>query len=196
VADQKDVSRLLAKLASGDRTVENELFPLIYDELRRLAKIRLQGERPGHSMQATALVHEVYLRMAARASDVKGRIHFFALASKVMRQVLIDSARARNSIRRGGLKRKISLDDAVAFYEDHPDLVILLERALTKLALLDSQQAQIVELRFYAGLTEEEIALILSVSTRTVKRDWRSARAWLEAELTSTQGERQDQIGA
>jgi RNA polymerase sigma factor (TIGR02999 family) len=194
MADVNQVSLLLAKLADGDRTVENDLFPLVYDELKRIARAKLRSEPKGHSLQATALVHEVYLRLATRANDVKGRVHFFALAARVMRQVLIDHARAKKAVRRGGLSHKVSLTDAVALSEDHPEQALLLDAALTRLEGFDPKQAEIVELRFYSGLTEEEIALLLGISTRTVKREWRSAKLWLEAELTSGQSERKDDI--
>jgi RNA polymerase sigma factor (TIGR02999 family) len=187
--DQDQISILLAKLAHGDRSVENELFPLVYNELKQIATVRLRSERPGHSLQATALVHEVYLRMATQARDVKGRVHFFAFASKVMRQVLIDHARSRNAARRGGIWKKVSLDDALLFCEEHPDRVILLEEALDRLAAIDPKQVEIVEMRFFSGLTEEEISLVLGVSSRTVKREWRSAKLWLLAELKSRQGD-------
>ncbi|HEY3739519.1 MAG TPA: ECF-type sigma factor [Bryobacteraceae bacterium] len=189
------VSALLGKLALGDRSVENELFLLVYDELRRIARTRLKLERPGHTLQASALVHEVYIRLAGATNDVKSRAHFFALASRVMRRVLIDQARGKQALRRGGLAQRIALEDAIAFHEEHPELALDLDAAIKRLGALDARQAEVVELRFYSGLTEEEVALILGVNSRTIKREWRSAKLWLEAELSSsTKSKSQDEI--
>lgn len=183
------ISMMVIRFASGDHSVENELFSLIYKDLRHIAALRLRGERKGHSLQATELVHEAFLRMAVQAGGITGRLHFFALASKVMRQILVDHARAKLADKRGGEIPKVSFDDAVAFYEESPEQGLLLDSALKKLAEKDPREAQIVEMRFYAELTEEEIGLVLGVSSRTVKRNWQHAKQWLKAELISAQGQ-------
>lgn len=159
-------------------------MPLVYDELRGLARQYLQRERRDHTLQATGLVHEAYLRLVDQtATTWRDRAHFFAVAASVMRRVLVDYARAHRAAKRGGALEKIELDEAVALTpERHVDLVAL-DDALKDLGAFDPRQSQIVELRFFGGLTVEEVAEVLEISPRTVKREWRLARAWLRREI-------------
>jgi RNA polymerase sigma factor (TIGR02999 family) len=170
----------------GEKRVAEELLPLVYDELRRLAGRYLRREKPGHTLQATALVHEAYLELvdASRVSW-QGRTHFFAVGARVMRRLLIDHARGRGRQRRGGGARRVSLHEALVPAGEDLDREQLLDldAALEKLAGLDERQARVVELRAFGGLTNAEIAALLGVSERTVERDWRFARAWLRREL-------------
>ena len=179
------ISRLLS--TTGDRATPASaarLMPLVYDELRAIAHKYMREERPGHTLQPTAVVHEAYLRLVDESRiDWQGRVHFRAVCAKVMRRVLIDHARARNRARRGGGQKPVALESAVAPL-DLEDLGALeLNDALERLAALDSRQAQIVELRFFGGLSVEEVAKMLDVSKRTVESDWTHAKAWLRTEL-------------
>lgn len=159
-------------------------MPLVYDELRRLAARCMRNERAGHTLEATALVNEVYLRLVqANRVEVTSRAHFFALAAQMMRRLLVDSARARGNIKRGGRVCKVSLDEAAAVVADSRIDFVALEDALQKLEALHPRKVQVVELRYFGGLSLEESAAALGVSTDTVKRDWRFARAWLSREL-------------
>jgi len=182
----KSVSQLLAKWKDGDQEALRELAPLVYAELRRLAHYYLQGENPGHTLESTALVHEVYLRLADRMPlQVQNRAHFFAVASHLMRQILVDYARRRRRAKRGG-GCKLTLDEA-AFLPGGKNVdLVALNSALNELALLDGQQVQIVELRFFGGLSIAETARMLGISPATVKRHWTSARIWLHRELSRT----------
>lgn len=182
----RDISQLLADLRLGDHAALEQIMPVVYAELRQLAAHYLRRERSGHTLQPTALVHEMYMRLAAHVGEhgaaFDNRAHFFGVAARVMRQVLVDYARAGGAAKRGA-GRRVTLREW-----DHvtpgPDIDILaLEAALTRLATLDAGQARLVELRFFAGLTLEEAADVLGRSPRTLKRDWRSARAWLQREL-------------
>lgn len=180
-----DVTRILAELRQGDRAAANELLPLVYAELRRLAVQRMSREQPGHTLQPTALVHEAYLRLVGDdAQGWDGRGHFFAAAAEAMRRILIDNARQRNRLKRGGEleRRELGDHDALALVDD-VDGLLDLDAALTKLALVEPEMARLVELRYFAGLTVEETAEALGSSPRTVKRDWAYARAWLGREL-------------
>jgi RNA polymerase sigma factor (TIGR02999 family) len=184
--ERRDITEILLRLKGGDASAETELIPVIYPELRRLAGRHLRRERPGHTLQATALVHEVYLRLIGnRDISWANRSHFFAVASRIMRRILVDYARNRKAGKRGGSVQVIELDESVALSEAQSDLVLVIDQCLQKLAEMDLRQAQVVEMRFFGGLTEREIAIVLGVSTRTVKRDWIMARAWLHAELGS-----------
>ena len=180
----KDVSGLLAAWNSGDLQAEAELLPLVYDELRRLARSHLRRERPDHTLQPTALVHEAYLRMVGEGGATwQNRAHFFGIAARLMRQILINHAEARAAARRGGGAYRISLGAA-----DHllvrPELdLIALDDALKGLSALDSRQGRIVELRFFGGLSVEETAAVLDLSPATIKREWSAARAWLRREI-------------
>jgi RNA polymerase sigma factor (TIGR02999 family) len=174
---------LLKRLATGDSSAEHEVLPLVYDELRVLASLRLRRERPGHSLQPTALVHEAYLRMAGRAGGWNSRAHFFCIAARAMRQVLVDHARRRKAGKRGYGGVAIEMGDDIRVTDQRVDLILGVDQALHRLSDRDARQARIVEMRFFSGLTEEEIALLLGISARTVKRDWLVAKAWLHAEL-------------
>jgi RNA polymerase sigma-70 factor, ECF subfamily len=181
-------SRLLARAAAGDDQAASRLLPLVYDELRRLAGGYLRRERPGQTLQATALVHEAYVRLV-RPGDRPwtGRTHFLAIAAVSMRQVLVDRARRRHAAKRGGARQRITLDEGL-LPAPAPDAgidLVTLDRALTDLAALDAQQARIVELRYFGGLTVEETAEVMNVSPATVKRHWTVARAFLKKALGS-----------
>ncbi|PYV51973.1 MAG: RNA polymerase subunit sigma-70 [Acidobacteria bacterium] len=179
-----DVTLLLKKLSSGNQDVLAELIPLVYDELRRLAAYHLRQERSNHTLQATALVHEAYLRLVDQHHvDWKNRSHFFGVAAHLMRRILLMHARQHHAAKRGGSAQKVSLDEAVIFTRERSAELVALDELLTRLAELDPQQARIVELRFFGGLSVEETADLLGISTATVKRDWAMAKAWLAREL-------------
>jgi RNA polymerase sigma-70 factor (ECF subfamily) len=184
-ADELDVSDTLALLASGDEEAADRLMPLVYDQLRGLARSMLNQESPGNTLQPTALVNETYLRMADQTRvDWRGKTHFFAIGAKMMRRILVDHARGKKRQKRGGGMHRIPLDDDVRVTNRSDEDVLAIEAALIKLAELDARQAQIVELRFFGGLTVEEVAEVLNVSKRTVESDWTMVRAWLRRELT------------
>lgn len=176
-------NQLFERWRAGDAQALNELLPLIYEELRRLARKQLRGQRADHTLQTTALIHEAYLRLAGRARvSVQDHVHFVSLASRIMRQVLVDHARAQlASKRHGGVRVTLSEADDEAVQSELD--VIAIDEALARLAELDAQQAQVVELRYFGGLSIEDTAQALRVSTATVKRDWTMARTWLRAEL-------------
>lgn len=183
------VTKLLEDARAGREDAIAKLFPVVYDELRRLARGQLRRERPGQSMQATALVNEAYVRLVGRNRlSIENRAHFFGIASKAMRQILVERARARHAAKRGGAQARVTFDEgAVAAVESQPAVdLVALDEALSRLAALDAQQARIVELRYFAGLTIEETAEALGISPATVKRDWTLARAWLHRELAGT----------
>ncbi len=180
-----DVTQLLHRLASGDRLAENELLPYVYGELKRLAAAQLRKERAEHTLQTTALVHEAYLRLTrSQGTEWQDRLHFFAFAAKLMRRILVDHARTRNTGKRGGPSVQVPFDDALLVSQEQCELITGLDQALLQLAATDPRKAEVVELRFFAGLTEEEIADYLRISVRTVKRDWHVARAWLYGKLS------------
>ena len=180
------VTQLLIAWADGDQSAHDELMPLVYEELRRLAHHYISRERPGHTLQTSALVHEAYVRLVDQETiQWQGRAHFFGIASRLMRQVLVDYARKRKYLKRGGDALRVSLDEVMAVSEERAAEVVALDDALKSLAEIDSRQSQIVELRFFGGLSIEETAEILSVSRGTVMRDWTLAKAWLRREMTS-----------
>jgi len=182
-----EVTQLLLAWSQGDRSALDRLIPLVYEELRRLAHRYMGQERTGHTLQTTALVNEAYLRLID-ASQVQwqNRAHFFAVSAQLMRRILVDFARARRNLKRGGGAQQVSLGEALlAPLEPDADLVAL-DEALTALAAIDQRQAQAVELRFFGGLSVEETAEVLKVSPETVHRDWRVAKAWLLRELSQT----------
>lgn len=180
-----EITRLLVEIKGGNRRAQSELMPLVYAELRRLARGYMRGERPDHTLQATALVHEAYLKLVEEpAIDWQGRAHFFAVAAQLMRRILVDHARAHQAAKRGGLDHKISLEEELIFSEAKSAELLALDEALVRLAEQDPRQARIVELRFFGGLSIEEIAEVLQISPRTVKRDWNMARAWLYEEIS------------
>jgi RNA polymerase sigma-70 factor, ECF subfamily len=179
-----NVTMLLRQLRSGNQNAVAELVPLLYDELRRIASRYLQRERPDHTLQATALVHEAYLRLVDQKDvEWQNRSHFFGVAAQQMRRILVDYARAHHAAKRGGPLPKISLDDALAIAEGRTGDLLELDEALTRLSSIDPQQVRIIELRFFAGLTIEETADLLDISPATVKREWTTAKAWLAREI-------------
>jgi len=182
----QQVTKLLVASCEGDKGALDELMPVVYDELRRLAKKYLSRERENHTLQTTALVHEAYLRLIDQKSvNWQNRAQFFGVAAQMMRRILINHANERLAQKREGYATKISLDDAISFFEKRELDLLALNEALDDLATLDSQQAQIVEMRFFGGLTTEEIADVLDVSPATTKRDWDSAKLWLRRQLSS-----------
>ena len=175
-----DITGLLADYKNGNRAALDEIFPLIYDELKRVAGNKLKNERADHTLQPTALVHEAYLRLISQESvDWTNRVQFFGIAAEMMRRILTNHAVSRNTDKRGGQQLKVELDDALMFTTGRGVDLIALDEALTELAEIDRKQAQIVELRFYTGLKVEEVAELLKISDSTVKREWRMAKAWL-----------------
>ena len=175
-----EVSALLADWSNGNEAARDELMPLIYDELRRLAGYYMAFERKDHSLQATALVNEVYLRLVdQRQVRLKGRAHFFALASWMIRRILVDYARRGRYAKRGGAARRVSLDEAMIVSKEKAGDVVALDDALTRLAAIDLRKSQVVEMRYFGGLNMEEIAKVLQISEVTVRRDWSTAKAWL-----------------
>ncbi|MFZ0761004.1 MAG: sigma-70 family RNA polymerase sigma factor [Candidatus Sulfotelmatobacter sp.] len=178
----KTVSKLLANWHAGDDEALRAAVPLVYDELRRVAHHYLRNERPGHTLQSTALVHEAYLRLEKQgAAEFKNREHFLAICAQLMRQILVDYARSRNAARRDGGYR-LTLDDSLAFKTRSVDMVAL-DDALNELAKLDQQQSRIVELRFFGGLSIEETSRALNLSPTTVKKHWAMARLWLHHQM-------------
>ncbi|MFL6414065.1 MAG: sigma-70 family RNA polymerase sigma factor [Bryobacteraceae bacterium] len=180
----QDVTGLLIRWRSGDREALDALTPLVYDELRRLARSYLRRERPDHTLDGTALVHEAYMRLVdQRNVEWRNRNHFFALAAELIRRILVDHARARIAAKRGGANVKLSLDEALAPADEKDLNILALDDALVALAKADPQQSRIVELRYFAGLTIEETADVMEISPATVKRDWTTAKAFLKREM-------------
>jgi RNA polymerase sigma factor (TIGR02999 family) len=180
-----EVSELLIKWGYGDQEALNQLMPLVYDELRRMARRYLRQERPDHTLQTTALVHEAYLKLIdQKHHDLQNRMHFFAITAQMMRRILVDYARGHQAKRRGGAHFiKLALDETPEAPDvKSPDL-IMLDDALSALSVMDPQQGRVVELRVFGGLTVEETAKVLKISPRTVKREWGMARAWLHQQM-------------
>ena len=183
-ASPPDITALLDDWGRGNHRALDELLPLVYAELRAIARRQLRRERVGHTLQPTALVHEAYLRLVdQRQVDWRSRAHFFGVAAQVMRRILVDSARRRNAAKRGEGIHCISLDEVAATAEQDEISVLALDQALGRLETLDRGLAQIIELRAFGGLTIEEAAQVLKVSASTAKREWRTAKAWLTREL-------------
>jgi len=183
--ESSPVTRLLIRWREGDPQALEALMPLVYDELRRLAHYYLQRERGDHTLQSTALVHEAYLRLAGQnAPQWQNRAHFFGIAAHLMRQILVEYARAHSAAKRGGSACKLTLDAAMVLAPQVDLDVVALDKALTELSELDVQQSRIVELRFFGGLTIEDTSEVLGISPATVKRDWTTARAWLHRAIT------------
>ncbi len=179
-----DVTQLLGQWSGGDREALDEMIPLVYDELRRMAHGHMAQERAGHTMQATALVNEVYLKMKKeRGSTWNNRAQFFAVAAQMMRRILVDHARQHGSAKRGAGAQPVTLDDAMLVSHHNASEMLAIDEALAKLEQLDKRKSQVAVMRFFAGLTVEETAEALAVSAETVARDWRFARAWLRNEL-------------
>ena len=182
----EDVARLLAELRSGDRGALERLFPLIYTDLRQRAHRQLAGSRPGDTLSTTALVHETYLKLTSSSSQsYVDRVHFFAVASRAMRQILVDYARQHSAEKRGGGAGALSVDRFELALPERASDVVALDEALGRLAQLDERLARVVELRFFAGLSVEETGAALDLSPRTIKREWQKARAWLYRDITS-----------
>jgi RNA polymerase sigma factor (TIGR02999 family) len=183
-----EVTRILSAIEHGDAHAAEQLLPLVYDELRKLAAQKLLQEKPGQTLQATALVHEAYLRLVdtAKAQQWDSRGHFFAAAAEAMRRILIDRARAKRSEKRGGDRKQIDIDAIDLATNAAPDQLLAVDDALAKLARQDPAAARLVELRYFAGLTIEDAGKTLGISTATAYRHWNYARAWLHAELRET----------
>lgn len=182
----QDLTLLLNAVSEGDETAPDKLLPLVYDDLRRLARAYFSNEKQEHTLQATALVHEAYIRLVNWENvSWQNRAHFFAVAAEVMRKILIDHARKRNAQKRSGGGQKILLEDAVSFSNETELDLVKLGEALEALEKLDRRQAKIVELRFFGGLSIEETAYVLKISETTVKREWTFAKAWFQRELTT-----------
>jgi RNA polymerase sigma factor (TIGR02999 family) len=185
---QHEVTRILRDWSGGDPAAAERLMPFVYDELRRLARAFLARERGAHTLQPTALVHEAYVRLVdQRSVDWQNRAHFYGIAARMMRRVLTDHARAHATEKRGGGAVHLSLEDVQVPVEQRASDFVALDEALEKLAQFDERKCRIVEMRFFAGLKDEEIAEVLGVTTRTVLRDWKYARLWLYRELTLDQ---------
>lgn len=182
----QNVTDLLHDWSRGDRGALDSLMPAIYDELRRQAARYLRQERPGHTLQTTALIHEAYLRLVDQKNvQWQNRTHFFAIAAQLMRRILVDHARQRQAAKRGGDALRVTLNESMALSEEPDVNLVALDEALNRLAEIDPQQARVVELRFFSGLSIEETAEALGISPRTVKRDWNVAKAWLRREIGS-----------
>lgn len=183
-ADSQEVTQLLADWSQGSQAALEKLTPLVYAELRGLAHHYMKAQRPDHTLQTTALVNEAYLRLADQSKpNFTNRSHFLAVAAKAMRQILVNHAKASQRQKRGGGSSKVELDEAAVISPEQSGAILDLNDALEKLALLDSRKAQVVELSYFGGLKQDEIAGVLKISAVTVRRDWVFARAWLYAEL-------------
>jgi RNA polymerase sigma factor (TIGR02999 family) len=178
-----EITELLAAVRNGERDAESRLIAMIYPQLRRIAHKHMRAERPDHTLQATALVNEAYLRLAGQQNEFNDRNHFYAAAAQAMRQILVDYARQHRAAKRGGSYQRIDLENVAVSTDAYSTKLLALDEALSRLEEWDPRQSRIVELRFFGGLCEEEIAEILGVSVRTVKRDWRLAKVWLYAEI-------------
>jgi len=188
--DDGQVTLLLRAMKNGDQSAAEKLLPLVYKELHRLAKSYMRRERPDHTLQPTALIHEAYLRLAHDDVDWQSHQHFIGIAANVMRRVLVDHARARNAEMRGGRLERVELEEGLAISKERSSEVIALHDALNSLEALNPRRAKVVELRYFGGLSVEEIAAVLDMSPRSVKRDWALARPWLFKEIQkSTLGE-------
>lgn len=182
----EDITKLLVDWNQGNEAARDELIPLVANELRRIASRYLYGERHEHTLQATALINEAYIRLVDQKQvQWQNRAHFFGVAAQLMRRILVDYARTRNAAKRDGQRHKLSLDDVINLSEEHDKNLVALDEALERLAKLQPQRSQIVELRFFGGMTIEETASALNVSVDTVKAEWRLAKAWLYREISN-----------
>jgi RNA polymerase sigma factor (TIGR02999 family) len=183
-----DVTRILSAIEDGDANASEKLLPLVYDELRKLAAARIANEKPGQTLQATALVHEAYLRLVDtdKAQHWNSRGHFFSAAAEAMRRILVESARRRSAQKRGGQAKRFDVDDIELPEAVDDDKLLLLEEALVRLTQQDQIKAELVKLRYFAGLTTKEAAALLNISTATADRYWAYARAWLQTEMDAT----------
>ena len=185
---QHEVTRILHDWSGGDREAPERLMPFVYDELRRLARVFLSKERGGHTLQPTALVHEAYLRLVDQTRvNWQNRAHFYGIAASMMRRVLIDHARAHSAEKRGGAAVRLSIDDVQLPIEQRAAGLVALDEALERLAAFDERKCKVVEMRFFGGMSDKEIAEVLGVTTRTVLRDWKTARLLLYRELSQNQ---------
>jgi RNA polymerase sigma factor (TIGR02999 family) len=185
---QTAVTELLVDWSKGDQEALSKLVPLVYDELHKLASRYLRRERPDHTLQTTALVHEAYLKLVdQRNAHWENRVQFFAVAAQLMRRILVDYARSHRASKRGGDLYKLSLDEAVMSSEEKDAELLALDEALDRLETIDPQQSRVVELRVFAGLTIEETAKVLSISPRTVRREWSMAKAWLHRQIRNNE---------
>jgi len=183
-----EVTQLLIAWSNGDKAALNKLMPLIYDELRQLARHYMSRERAGHTLQTTALVNEAYVRLVNRKGvHWQNRAHFFAIAAQLMRSILVDHARSHAYAKRGGGARKIALDDAMVISQQRAAEVVALDDALKRLAEIDPLQSRLVEMKFFGGLTIEETGEVLGLSPATIKREWSTAKAWLYHELSKNE---------
>ncbi len=178
-----EVTQLLERLNGGDASALERLLPLVYDELRRLARSYLRRERPDHTLQPTALVNEAYLRLVGQDTPWQNRAHFFGVAAQTMRRILVDYARARGAEKRGGEFRKVSLDDVISLSDERVPALIELDEALKRLAEIDPDAVRLVELHFFAGLPMKEVAEALGQSERTAYRNWRFVKSWLGEQI-------------
>lgn len=182
-----EVTEILRQWQAGDENAATRLFPLVYDELKRQARIYLNRERADHTLQPTALVHEAYLKMVDQTTlSAANRIHFFAIASKIMRQILVDHARRHKSEKRGGVAERLSIEDFDALPGQAATDLLELDAALEKLKAIDERKSSVVDMRFFGGLKEKEIAEVLGVTEKTIRRDWQFAKLWLYRELSQT----------
>ncbi|HXG67064.1 MAG TPA: sigma-70 family RNA polymerase sigma factor [Blastocatellia bacterium] len=184
----KEVTPLLIDWGKGDQAALEKLMPLVYEELRRLAARYMRRESPGHTLQTSALVNEAYLRLIEQKSvHWQNRAHFFGIAAQLMRRILVDHARSHHYAKRGGGAQKVSLDEAAMVSKERAAELVALDEALTELAAMDERKGRIVEMKFFGGLTTEEVAEVLKVTPRTIEREWRKAKAWLH--FTISKGE-------
>jgi RNA polymerase sigma factor (TIGR02999 family) len=185
MASQANITELLVGYGRGDKEALDQLMPVVYDELRRQAARYLRREQAGHTLQTTALIHEAYMRLVdQRNVQWQNRAHFFGIAAQLMRRILVDHARTKKRVKRGGSAVRVSLGDATVAVKGQDLDVVALDEALDRLARVDEQQSRVVELRFFSGLTVEETAEVMGISKATVKRDWSMAKAWLHRELS------------
>ena len=184
-ADPSQITKMVNDLAGGNRPAAEQLFGLLYDAFRGLAARYLKAERAGHTLSPTALVHEVYLKLVDQSRvNWQGRTHFFAVGAQVMRRILVDHARGKGRVKRGGGRIRIQLDEGLALSPQRDEDILAVDEALAKLAKVDPRQAAIVELRFFGGLSVAEVAEVLGLSKRTIEGEWTVARAWLRRELS------------
>ena len=184
--DTQPVTELLLELRDGHAGAMDRLFPLVYEELRRIAHRAIRGERTGHTLGTTGLVHEAYIRLADQTRlEYRDRGHFYGIAARAMRHILVDYARRHRAAKRGGAKQMIVLDESLLGIEERAEALLALDEALTELEALDPRLGQVVQCRYFAGLTEEETAEVVGVTSRTVRRDWLKAKGWLYRQLTS-----------
>jgi len=185
-SDTQPVTQLLVELRDGQSGAMDRLFPLVYEELRRIARRALRRERTGHTLATTGLVHEAYLRLVDQTRiEYRDRAHFFGIAARAMRQILVDYARRHRAAKRGGAQRVVTLDEGALALEDRAETLLALDEALTDLEQVDARLGQIVQCRFFGGLTEDETAEVVGVTARTVRRDWLKAKGWLHQQLTA-----------